>query len=86
MTKEKELPQLSMQNTGERSTRIASFPCPAQLTVLKAMESWAGPGNGASTRILLEHKPSHTLRMYPISKSRINIFLKCTSMQLESRI
>ena len=26
---------------------IASFPGPAQLTILKATESWAGPGNEA---------------------------------------
>ena len=41
-------------------------------------------------RKLLEHKPSYryTLRMYPISKSRITeLFqLNCTSTQLESRI
>ena len=37
-------------------------------------------------RKLLEHKPSYTLRMYPISKSRINIFLECTSMKFVAKI
>ena len=35
----------------------------------------------------MEHKPSYTLRMYPISKMRINIFkfVNYTSTKLESR-
>ena len=34
----------------------------------------------------MEHKPSYTLRMYPISKSKINTFSELYSTKLESII
>ena len=52
---------------------VASFPGPAQLSILQVMESWAGPGNEAKfiahltlmRKVSVTRNPNQTTRRFP---------------------